>query len=208
MVLLVLAAGGFVIGMQSSLKVSGDESNTIILGAGSEESIERSEIPMRTGGIVGASVGGNVPVQASKRSARRFISRFRSLSESDGPGKLAGAWCRAIRISRPRRCDRDQWNAACPRPQPDSCRPWAAIGLGFDPETILGQTFQLDDETYETVGVLAANGGVIEGEFWIPLTDLLVTARRGIPSHVLLFAASRPHQTISMPSSRRDSIWN
>ena len=57
-VMLVLTAAGFVQGMQSSMQISGHEDNTILLGAGSEESLERSEIPIRTAGIVGASVAG------------------------------------------------------------------------------------------------------------------------------------------------------
>ena len=40
-VLLVVAAGAFVRGMEKSLTVSGNEKNVILLGAGSEESLER-----------------------------------------------------------------------------------------------------------------------------------------------------------------------
>ena len=44
-VLLVLAAGAFVRGMGRSMDVSAGADNVILLGAGSEESFERSEIP-------------------------------------------------------------------------------------------------------------------------------------------------------------------
>src|SRR5687767_2102596 len=57
-VLLVLAAGAFVRGMDKSLRVSGGENNVILLGAGSEESFERSEIQPSVPGLVGASVQG------------------------------------------------------------------------------------------------------------------------------------------------------
>ena len=43
-VLLVIVAGAFVRGMVRSLEVTADPRNVILLGAGSEESIERSEI--------------------------------------------------------------------------------------------------------------------------------------------------------------------
>ena len=55
-VLLVLTATGFVNGMQAAFVTSGREANVILMGSGSEESIERSEVPMRTGGIVAASL--------------------------------------------------------------------------------------------------------------------------------------------------------
>ena len=49
-VLLALAAGGFVRGMQKSLNSSAVAGNVILLGAGSEESVERSEIRPDAGG--------------------------------------------------------------------------------------------------------------------------------------------------------------
>src|SRR5688500_13073048 len=57
-VLLVLAAGAFVRGMDQSLRVSGGARNVILLGAGSEESFERSEIKPTVPGLVLASVDG------------------------------------------------------------------------------------------------------------------------------------------------------
>ena len=57
-VLLVIASAAFVAGMQGSLRVSGSTRNAILLGAGSEESVERSEIAMRTSTIAAASIPG------------------------------------------------------------------------------------------------------------------------------------------------------
>ena len=65
-VLLVIAAAAFMAGMQQSLHVTGSESNVILLSTGSEESLERSQIEMRTSTIAAASIPGvrsrlNVP---------------------------------------------------------------------------------------------------------------------------------------------------
>src|SRR5215831_10291499 len=57
-VLLVLGAGGFVAGMTESLTHAGDEGNVLIMGIGSEESFERSEIPASTASLLSASVPG------------------------------------------------------------------------------------------------------------------------------------------------------
>ena len=57
-VLLVLAAGAFVRGMGKSLRFTGERDNVILLGAGSEESVERSEILPSVPGLVQASVPG------------------------------------------------------------------------------------------------------------------------------------------------------
>ncbi|MDK2973516.1 MAG: putative transport system permease protein, partial [Candidatus Sumerlaeota bacterium] len=57
-VLLIIAAAAFVEGMRSSLSIRNDSSNVILLATGSEESIERSEIPATTPGILAASLPG------------------------------------------------------------------------------------------------------------------------------------------------------
>src|SRR5690606_26474028 len=54
-VLLVMAAAALNGGMKEVLSASGSPRNAILLGAGSEESIQRSEIAERTAGIAGAA---------------------------------------------------------------------------------------------------------------------------------------------------------
>jgi putative ABC transport system permease protein len=57
-VLLILVAGGFVSGMSTALRATGGEHNVILMGAGSEESVERSEIEAGVPGVLAASVSG------------------------------------------------------------------------------------------------------------------------------------------------------
>lgn len=57
-VLLVMAGAGFALGMDASLRSSGTHGNVILLGAGSEESVERSEIKPGTAGVIAASLPG------------------------------------------------------------------------------------------------------------------------------------------------------
>ncbi|MEE2908661.1 MAG: ABC transporter permease [Planctomycetota bacterium] len=190
-VLLVLAAAGFVTGMQKSLNVSGDEHNVILLGAGSEESIERSEIPMRTPGIVAASVAGlraRAGVDAVSPEIHLAMPLVSPGSNADEPGRLA-----VIRGFEPEAfLVHDGVNVIHGRlpvagHNELAAGRVAAIGMGFDPpESILGQSFRLDDEPYEVVGIMSADGGVIEGEFWVPLTDLQVTAQRDSLSCVVV----------------------
>lgn len=190
-VLLVLAAAGFVTGMRSSLKVSGHERNVIMLGSGSEESIERSEIPMRTPGIVAASVDGlrtRAGVDAVSPEIHLAMPLVQPGQEHEDSGQLAvirGVQPEAflvhddVIITEGRMPEAGQNELAAGR--------LAAMAMGFDPPaTILGTTFTLDDEQYEVTGLLAADGGVIEGEFWTPLTDLLVTAQRDSLSCVVV----------------------
>ncbi|MFM8816733.1 MAG: ABC transporter permease, partial [Phycisphaerales bacterium] len=56
--LLAMAGMAFVLGMEGALRASGHPRNVILLGAGSEESAERSEIAASTPGVVVASLRG------------------------------------------------------------------------------------------------------------------------------------------------------
>src|SRR5262249_736505 len=58
-VLLVLAAAGFVRGVDRSLSTSGENKNIMFFGAGSEESIERSEIGSAVPSLIKAGVRGS-----------------------------------------------------------------------------------------------------------------------------------------------------
>src|SRR5690606_21719702 len=58
LVLIMLTAAAFVRGMGHSLRATGDENNIILLGAGSEESVERSEVAFGAAGVAAASIAG------------------------------------------------------------------------------------------------------------------------------------------------------
>ena len=57
-VFLVAGAAGFVTGMRQALTGTSSTENVILLGAGSEESIERSQLEFRSAGIAAASIPG------------------------------------------------------------------------------------------------------------------------------------------------------
>ncbi|MCP4839166.1 MAG: FtsX-like permease family protein [Planctomycetes bacterium] len=187
-VLLVLAAAGFTRGMQKAMRISGSPDAVMLIGSGSEESIERSEIPMRTSGIVAASVSGLRSRAGVDAVSPEIHLAMPLATEPDAPGRLAvirgiqpEAWLvhdkTRVLAGRSPRTGHSELIAGR----------LAARSLGFDPPvSILGTTFILDNEPYEVVGLMAADGGVIEGEFWTALTDLQITAQRDSLSTVVL----------------------
>ena len=56
--LLAMGGAGFAIGMDRALRASGLPGNVVLLGAGSEESVERSEISPANAGVIAASIPG------------------------------------------------------------------------------------------------------------------------------------------------------
>ena len=187
-VLLVLTAGGFVTGMQRALVASGNAQNMILLGSGSEESLERSEIPMRTPGIVSASIDGLVShagVDAVSPEVHMAMPVTRNIDVEGELSVIRGitptAWMvhTEARILEGRPPEKGGTEICIGK--------MAAQSLGFEPaSTALGESLWIDDQEIRIVGLMSADGGVIEGELWYPLNDLQVLAQRDSLSCVVL----------------------
>jgi len=214
-VLLVLTATGFVNGMQAAFVTSGREANVILMGSGSEESIERSEVPMRTSGIVAASLSGLVKragVDAVSPEAHvaipvKGIGGEGAMSVIRGIEPAAFLVHDEVRViaGRPPRAGASELLAGA----------LIARSMGFDPPAeAIGTVLEIDEEPYEIVGVHEAAGGVAEGELWTSLTDLMATSQRDTVSCVVVamddaefsdleaFAASRLDlELIAMPET-------
>jgi ABC-type lipoprotein release transport system permease subunit len=208
-VLLVLAAGGFVQGMEQAFRSSGSPRNVILMGSGSEESIERSEIPMQTTGIAAASLP-----QIMKKAGMEAISPEIHLAlpvgitpsdENDDVNSLA-----VIRGFTPVAFMVHANTRITAGTMPESGMNEVAVGmlsarsLGFEPaESILGQSLYFDDIPFEVVGLLEADGGVIEGEIWMPLTDLQVIAQRDSLSCVVMSLVDEDMTPVEAFAARR-----
>ncbi len=193
-VLLAMAAGGFVDGMQKSLKISGSPRNVILMGAGSEESVERSEIPMRTPGIAATGIRGiaiAAGVEAISPEVHLAIPVGLQSDASDSTeGEKTNALFRGItpsaflvhqeaRLTEGRFPETGADEVAIGR--------LAARSLGLkEAASVLGSTLVVDERPFTIVGVIDADGGVIEGEIWIPLSDLLIIGQRDSLSCVVI----------------------
>ena len=186
-VLLVIAAGSFVRGMGASLRITGGEHNVMLLGSGSEESVERSEIPLRAAGIAAASIDG-----IRERLGERYVSPevHSALSVAIGPEDTEGRLT-VVRGVRP--------TAFLVHPQvqviegraPEPGRDEVMIGnlvaskLGVD-ELGVGQVIRIDDTPWTISGKFRAPRTVMDAEIWMPLSDLQVLTQRDDLSCVVL----------------------
>jgi hypothetical protein len=186
-VLLVIAATAFVRGMGRSLVGSGSDRNVVLLGAGSEESLERSEIQPAVAGIAAASVRGvareagvplvspeihaSLTVQRSADDAQTFFVNFRGVTDTAfllHPG---------VRIVEGR----------APGPGELLSGRLAAARAGIaDADLAVGRTLWLDGRAWPIVGRMAAPGSVAEAEVWAGLDDLRVATRRETVSCVVV----------------------
>lgn len=188
-VLLVLASAAFVTGMTRSLQVTGSKHNVIILGAGSEESIERSEIDARTSTIVAASVRGirsrlNVPYVSPeihlalsvKTSADQETGALAVVRGVTSTAFLVHPQVRIIE-GRPPEAGRDEVMVGS----------LVAAKLNV-PDSLLGvgSSLWIDGRPWIISGRFEALQTVMDAEIWCPLTDLQIVAQRDSLSCVVL----------------------
>lgn len=182
-VLLVLAAEAFVRGMERSLSFSGQSDNVIILGAGSEESIERSQIDGSTAGIVAASVTGLKQRLGTPYVSPEVVMATMLKPERDSPAELPailrGVTPSAFLVHPQVRIVAGR----APRPGFDELMvgELAATRLGTSDDTLaLGRTLWFDQRPWAIVGRFQASATVMDAEIWCPLTDLQIATKRDI----------------------------
>lgn len=192
-VLLMIAASAFVRGMEQSLTDSGSARNVILLGAGSEESIERSEIKASVPTQAIASVRG-----IKSQLGQHYISPEIHMALTVGVTRdeqttsqvvVRGVEAAAflvhpqVRISEGRMFSAGNNEIIVGR--------LAATRLGMNADELaIGKSIWFDDQAWTIVGHFDAPSTVMEAEVWAPLNDLKVSAKRDTISCAVLTLAS------------------
>jgi ABC-type lipoprotein release transport system permease subunit len=201
--LLLLATGGFSAGMRGALAGSGDPANTILMGAGSEGSIERSALDPATAGIVAAGIDGLRMVAGTPAVSPEIIHM--TLVEAGGAtaqATLRGITPMAFAVHRGARL------AAGVLPQGDQILAGrlAHRRLGL-PESALqpGAVIRIEGRAMAVSGIVAAPGTIYEGELWMPLEALMSATRRTTISTVVVARAeARPADIEAFAAMRLD----
>ncbi|GAB4546325.1 MAG: ABC transporter permease [Phycisphaerales bacterium] len=181
-VLLVLASGGFVRGMQRTLTQQTPlHVNIMLLGTGSEEGVERSQIDAGVAGIAASSIAG-LRERAGVIYASPEIHAALPVRESEGSDEDLEAVMRGVRPvallvhpeveiieGRPPRAGRDELMVGR----------LASTRLGLPDERLaIGRTLHFDDRDWTIVGRFSAPSTVMDAEIWLPITDLQIATNR------------------------------
>lgn len=188
-VLLVIAAAAFVNGMSRSLQISGDTSNVMLVGKGSEESIERSEISASVASLVGAAVKGlRTTLAIPHVSAEVHVALPLRLSREAVSGSLVlvrGVTPAALLVH-----DRVQIiDGRFPEAGQDELMigVMVATKMGVDASFLnVGSEVWIDQRAWKIVGRFVAPGSVMEAEAWTILTDIKAATKRETDSCVVL----------------------
>lgn len=184
-VLLVMAAVAVNDGMKRVLAASGSDTNVILVGAGSEESIQRSEVPPSSAGIAESAVYGIVE-KLGVRAVSSEIHYMNHLVFDDGhkaQALLRGVTPQALRVHPEIRLIAGRFPAA--GEVMAGRLAWKKLGLA-EGKLLPGTNVTLDGVRLRVSGIFAAPGTVMESEVWATLGDLKVLAKRETFSCVAL----------------------
>jgi putative ABC transport system permease protein len=184
-IFLIIAAGAFNSGMRGLLTASGSPNNVIFLGAGSEESVERSQISMQSESMIQAGVRG-----ISKRAGVAAVSgevHYNGLLAVPGgkevQGLTRGITPAAFEVHREARILDGQWPASGE----------VMVGrlahhvLGVPEEALtIGNTILFEGEQFRIAGHFDAAGTVMESEVWFNRGDLMTLIQRETLSCVVI----------------------
>lgn len=184
-VLLVMASVAINNGMKRVLSASGSDRNVILVGAGSEESIQRSEVPESAAGIAEAAIPG-ISEQLGVRAVSSEIHYMNYLGLPDGrrsQGMLRGVTLQALRVHPEVRLTEGKFPGAGELMVGRLA--WRKLGLAPD-DLKVGGTLTLENQPMKISGIFAAPGTVLESEVWMTLGDLRVLAKRETLSCVVI----------------------
>jgi putative ABC transport system permease protein len=184
-VFLVMAAAALNGGMAGALAASGSPANVILLGAGSEESIQRSEIPERAPGIAAAAIPGIAEILGARAVSPEihYMTLLAAPGLEPAQGFFRGVAPAAL-LAHPQVRLLD---GRFPRPGELLAGRLAAKALGLPDEVLAtGARVRVDGADFTVSGTFAAPGTVMESEVWAVLGDIRALAQRETLSCVVL----------------------
>ncbi len=186
-VLLVLAAAAFVRGMDRSIRATGGVHNVIVLGTGSEESIERSEISAAAPGIFEASVRGVRSVAAVPYLSPEVYVQLPVTTHAETEARtvaVRGITPRAMLVHDQAQIVEGRLPAVGAEEVLVGRMAASTIGVP-DGDLAVGKSVLIDNRPWTVVGRFVAPGTVMDAELWVPLTDLMEATKRTTISCVI-----------------------
>ena len=205
-VILVIAAAAFVRGMENSLRVSGDSRNVLLLGAGSEESIERSEVPMNVPTLLTASIQGirrKLGVDyVSPEVHMALVLRMHDRNGDEAQAVLRGVTDTALLVHSQVKLTEGRF----PRNGRNEIMVGALAATRLDVDAAdlaVGQRIWFSDRQWTISGKFTAPRTVMNAEIWVPLTDLQIAARRDSLSCVVATLDDATIQDVKVWAAQR-----
>lgn len=195
-VFLLLAAGSFNHGMEGLLRGSGSPLNVIFLGAGSEESVERSEVRPDAESQISAGVRG-ISTRAGVAAVSgevHYMGLFDVAGKTGARALARGVSPAAFEVHREVRLLEGRY----PRSGEVIVGRLAAHALGIgEGELKTGAILHFEGVDLSVAGIFEAPGTVMESEIWMDRTDLMTLVLRDTLSCVVV----RLEEAVAFPEA-------
>lgn len=188
-VLLIMTAFAMNQSMKQTLSNSGSEQNIIFLGAGSEESVERSEVPFGLEEILSANLTDihQVMKQAAISPEIHYNGLVKFGKEHQVQALIRGVQHQAFWVHHQVRLLEGRY----PQSGEVIIGRLAHHKLGLSPKALsLGKSIDFNGESFKIAGIFDARGTVMEAEIWMPLFDLMTHTQRETLSCVVFSSKS------------------
>lgn len=182
-VFLVILMGSFAQSLAATVRSSGEALNVIILGLGSEDFLEQSEISMAVPGLLASSVKqiekhGGEPLLSPEIHHATIVRKNAAEVEDErnsSKGLVRGITPSAFLVHRQVFLS----NGRVPQTGEVMVGKLAATKLNLPPAALEpGKEIFFEGRSWKIVGEIAAPGTVYEAEIWAPLLDLKLATKR------------------------------
>ncbi|MFD2157883.1 ABC transporter permease [Rubritalea tangerina] len=204
-VLLLIAAVALNQGMNQVLASSGSAENVILMGKGSEESIERSEVHLEAESAAATSVRGlEEQLGVSAVSGEIFYQApLQTASGKVEQALLRGVLESALLVHESVRLLEGRF----PQSGEVMVGHLAHRKLGVDAsETAVGKFVMFEDARFEIVGVFEAPGTVLESEVWFDRNDLATVTQRDTLSSITLRLGDAEFDDVEVFTLQRNDL--
>jgi putative ABC transport system permease protein len=189
-VLLIMTAMAMNESMKETLSNSGSEQNIIFLGAGSEESIERSEVAPGLEEIISSNLKGinHIMKQPAISPEVHYNGIVKLRTGHESQALIRGIKHQAFWVHHQVRLLQGRY----PQSGEIIIGSFAHQKLGVSAETLpMGEELEFNGESFKIVGVFDAKGTVMEAEIWMPLYDLMTLTQRETLSCVVFSSKNK-----------------
>lgn len=203
-VLLLIAAVSFNQGMDSVLSTSGSPENVIILGSGSEESIERSEVGLNAESAIATISGLSQSLGVTAVSGEIFYqSPIKTSSGKEEPAILRGVTEKSLLVHT--KVNLTEGHFPGPGEAMIGALAHRKLGVPFE-EMTTGKKIHFGKEELTISGVFSAPGTVLESEIWLDRNDLASFTQRESLSAITVKLGDAEFDDISVFALQRTDL--
>jgi len=204
-VILLIAAVALNQGMDTVLSASGSAQNVILLGKGSEESIERSEVHLEAEAIAATSIRGlDQQMGVTAVSGEIFYQApIKSSSGAENQALLRGVTEQALLVHDSVRL----LDGRFPGPGEVMVGRLTHRKQGVDSaELAIGKAIYFGHEQLNIVGIFEAPGTVLESEIWFDRNDLATLTQRDTLSSITVRMDQAVFDDVHVFTLRRNDL--